>query len=540
VVSSVGAPEKERDISRGQNLLASPFVFVAVAAEATLVLSPDTDSLAAAMFSLIFLGLAVLSFFIFTKSLKTWTHMFVPICYSASVVSLVIACGTPASGIGLVMLLSIVWTALYLEVWQSVIVVAVVVGSEFITSIVPVNLTDSIRLRRVFVYLLVSGLIVYAVHEVRNRLARISAQRELLSDNMQLTIGDLEESLRCASVLGHLVDMLNSCNSREEAYEVIDHAARSMFVTGGTICAFDSTQNQLETVCSWGEFPNDSEPFSTDDCWALRRGHDYESRDGEISCEHLRRSGEIHTLCRPLLAQGEVMGVLTISVPNSETHLASIVDIVDPLLQNALLFGEQISIWMANFNLREILRFQSIRDPLTNLFNRRFMEETLTREISKATRTRDEISVIEIDIDNFKAVNDEHGHAVGDSALTAIAGVILKLFRDSDVPCRSGGEEFTVVLPKCSWEDAFSRCQELQRRVAEVRISTPISRSPLRTPTLSIGIATSPEHGFTSETLLRSADLALYASKSGGRNRITRALPTIEKEPPEVNSLSRR
>jgi diguanylate cyclase (GGDEF)-like protein len=234
------------------------------------------------------------------------------------------------------------------------------------------------------------------------------------------------------------------------------------------------------------------------------------------------------------------MGVLTISVPNSETHLASIVDIVDPLLQNALLFGEQISIWMANFNLREILRFQSIRDPLTNLFNRRFMEETLTREISKAIRTRDEISVIEIDIDNFKAVNDEHGHAVGDSALTAIAGVILKLFRDSDVPCRSGGEEFTVVLPKCSWEDAFSRCQELQRRVAEVRISTPISRSPLRTPTLSIGIATSPEHGFTSETLLRSADLALYASKSGGRNRITRALPTIEKEPPGVNSLSRR
>jgi diguanylate cyclase (GGDEF)-like protein len=540
VEPSVGVKENDHDIGRSPNLLALPFVAVAGAAEATLILSPDTDSLAATLFSLMFLGLTVLSFFVFTESLKTWTHMFVPILYSACVVSLVIACGTPPSGIGLVMLLSIVWTALYLEVWQSVIVVAVVVASEFVTSIVPVNLTDSIRLRRVFVYLLVSGLIVYAVHEVRNRLARISAQRELLSDDMQLTIGDLEESLRCASVLGHLVDMLNSCNSREEAYEVIDHAARSMFVAGGTICAFDSTQNQLETVCSWGNYSNDSESFSTEDCWALRRGHDYESRDGEISCEHLRRSGETHTLCRPLLAQGEVMGVLTISVPNSETHLASIVGIVDPLLQNALLFGEQISIWMANFNLREILRFQSIRDPLTNLFNRRFMEETLAREISKAIRTRDEISVIEIDIDNFKAVNDMHGHAVGDSALTAIAGVILRLFRDSDVPCRSGGEEFTVVLPKCSWEDAFSRCQELQRRVAELRISTPTSRSPLHTPTLSIGIATSPEHGFTSETLLRSADLALYASKSGGRNRITRALPTIEKEPPEVSSLSRR
>jgi diguanylate cyclase (GGDEF)-like protein len=219
------------------------------------------------------------------------------------------------------------------------------------------------------------------------------------------------------------------------------------------------------------------------------------------------------------------MGVLTVSIPDATPHVTRFRGIVNPLPQSALLFGEQISIWMANFNLREILQYQSLRDPLTNLFNRRILEETLVREISKSTRTLDEISVIQIDIDHFKDFNDGYGHAVGDLALVEIAGVINSLFRGSDMPCRSGGEEFTLLLPSCSWENARVRCEELQARVAELQLRTPMSRESLVPPTLSIGIATSPEHGFTGETLLRSADLALYAAKSGGRNQISRAIP---------------
>jgi diguanylate cyclase (GGDEF)-like protein len=537
--TAVNSLVNDHEVRHRQNTLTLPFVVVAGTAQASLALSPHADSLWATIWSFLFLAITVGCFFVFTKSTTRWVHVLVPLFYSVSAAFLIVASGGAGSGIALVFLLPVVWSALYLEIWQSVFVVAVAVACQIVTSVVPVNLTDSNRLRRVMIFLLVASLIVYTVHEVRNRLARISAQRALLTDGMEMTIDALEESLRCASVLGQLVDMLNSCNSRDEAYEVIDHAAQSMFVAGGTICAFDSTKNELETKCSWGDFPRDLEPFPTDDCWALRRGHDYESKEGEISCEHLRDSGAIHTLCRPLLAQGEVMGVLTIAIPDAETPLTNLVAIIDPLPQTALLFGEQISIWMANFNLREILRFQSIRDPLTDLYNRRFMEESLAREISKSARSREEISVIEIDIDHFKDFHDGHGHAVGDTTLIAIAEVILSVFRGSDVPCRSGGEEFTVLLPKCSWENANIRCLELQRRVAELRISTPFSRSPLEPPTLSIGIATSPEHGFTGETLLRSADLALYASKADGRNRITRALPTIEKEPPEMTSLSR-
>jgi diguanylate cyclase (GGDEF)-like protein len=540
MVMAFSSHSDELGVRKRQSDLAIPFAVVAVAAEASLALTPSVDSLTASVISLILLALTIVSFLLLVKRAENWTHVLVPLFYSGSVLALVIATGSAAPGVGLVMLLAVVWTALYLETWKAFVVVAVVVVNEFVATIVPANDSDSVRLRQVLLYLLVSALIVYSVQELRNRLARISAQREILNDEMHETIAALEENLRCASVLGHLVDMLNSCNSREEAYEVIDHAARSMFVAGGSVSGFDASKNQLETKCAWGEFPGDQQPFSTNDCWALRRGHDYESRSGEISCEHLRGSGEVHTICRPLLAQGEIMGVLTISVPDHESPLARVVGISDPLPQNALLFGEQISIWMANFNLRETLQHQSIRDPLTNLFNRRFMEETLTREFSKAARTLEEISIIQIDIDHFKDFNDGHGHAVGDSTLRAIADLILSRFRGSDVPCRSGGEEFTLLLPKCSWENAHARCVELQHLVSRLRISTPMSNSLLQPPTLSIGIATSPEHGCTSEELLRSADLALYAAKSAGRNRISRAVPVTDEFPTELLVTNRR
>jgi diguanylate cyclase (GGDEF)-like protein len=533
VETTYASLSEELGTRKSQNYLTVPFVVVAVVAEASLALTPGLDSIPATIFSVVLLVLAMVSFPLFANSPQKWTHVLVPLFYSGSVLALVIATGSSASGVGLVMLLAVGWSALYLETWKAFVVVTVVVINEYVLTIVPADVSDSVRFRRVLMFLLVSSLLVYSVHELRNRLGRASTQRQVLNDEMQVSIRVLEETVRCASVLGHLVDMLNGCNSRDEAYEVIEHAARSMFVAGGTVSAFDASKNQLETKCAWGSFPRDRQPFLTEDCWALRRGHDYESSKGEISCEHLRDSGEDHTICRPLLAQGEIMGVLTISIPDLESSLVSAIGNVDPLSQ-ALLFAEQISIWMANFNLRETLQHQSIRDPLTNLFNRRFMEETLAREISKSTRTLEEISVIQIDIDHFKDFNDGHGHAVGDSTLCAISEVILALFRGSDVPCRTGGEEFTLLLPNCSWENARVRCVELQQRVAQLRISTPASRSPLQPPTLSIGIATTPEHGSTSEDILRSADLALYTAKSAGRNRISRAESLIAEVLTEV------
>jgi diguanylate cyclase (GGDEF)-like protein len=143
--------------------------------------------------------------------------------------------------------------------------------------------------------------------------------------------------------------------------------------------------------------------------------------------------------------------------------------------------------------------------------------------MSITTRSHDHTSIIQMDVDHFKQFNDTYGHEVGDSVLRAVAKVMLDLFRDSDVPCRSGGEEFTLILPRCSWEIANLRALELQLRVANVEIPMPADQMMPEPPTLSIGIATSPENGQTGQDLLRGADKALYEAKAAGRNRIVRA-----------------
>jgi diguanylate cyclase (GGDEF)-like protein len=325
--------------------------------------------------------------------------------------------------------------------------------------------------------------------------------------------------------LSNLVEMLNFCDVIEEAYEVFDFAARAIFDVAGAIYIMNPLSQQLEMKCNWLGYERDDTPFYPEFCRALRQSLTYESSRENPPCDHLRDSQFPHTLCQPLLIQREVIGVLTVSISDEQGRDATVASDDDTTRRYARLLGDQITIWMANFALRESLRDLSIRDPLTNLFNRRFMIETLQREMSITNRSNDQTSIIQIDIDYFKTFNDSFGHEVGDSVLRCVAEVMLGLFRESDVPCRSGGEEFTLILPRCSWEIANARAVELQVRVAEMKIPVPDHQAPLKPPTISIGIATSPEHGDTGDTLLRAADVALYSAKSTGRNRIVRAVP---------------
>jgi diguanylate cyclase (GGDEF)-like protein len=194
------------------------------------------------------------------------------------------------------------------------------------------------------------------------------------------------------------------------------------------------------------------------------------------------------------------------------------------LSQLALGVGEQLAMALANFRLRDHLREQSIRDPLTNLFNRRYMEETFHRELSRAARDHVAIGVMQIDIDHFKTFNDSYGHDVGDALLRKFANLLIATFRDSDVPCRYGGEEFTLILINSSLEETELRARELQRAVTDLTLDLGAQRTSPPPPTLSIGIASYPAHGDTAETLIRAADQALYAAKSQGRDTIVRAV----------------
>jgi diguanylate cyclase (GGDEF)-like protein len=183
----------------------------------------------------------------------------------------------------------------------------------------------------------------------------------------------------------------------------------------------------------------------------------------------------------------------------------------------------QVGLGLANVQLREMLRSQSIRDPLTGLFNRRYMTETLEREVHRARRTGRPLGVLIADVDGFKRQNDEFGHDAGDAVLVELAALLQGSLRKEDIACRYGGEEFVLVLPDASPENAVKRAEHLREATRHLRV--PHQELLLGPVTISIGVAAFPDHGADGASLLKAADMALYESKRAGRDRVTLAPP---------------
>lgn len=181
---------------------------------------------------------------------------------------------------------------------------------------------------------------------------------------------------------------------------------------------------------------------------------------------------------------------------------------------NELLKVQVAEIKRLQFDLRE----QALHDPLTGLYNRRYLSETIEREIAIAIREQKPLSVIVMDLDHFKNINDTYGHQVGDQFLTEFANLIENGIRKSDTACRYGGEEFLLVLPGTTLEDAAKRADEIRLECANFHI--PHKGRKLKV-TISMGVATFPLHGKKPEEIVIKADKALYSSKQNGRNRTT-------------------
>ena len=186
-------------------------------------------------------------------------------------------------------------------------------------------------------------------------------------------------------------------------------------------------------------------------------------------------------------------------------------------IQYGLLFANLTALVLDNAQLREMLREQSIRDPLTGLYNRRYMEETLKQELKRATRHLHPLGVIMLDIDHFKRFNDTYGHASGDRLLRQLGWFLQNHIRGEDVACRFGGEEFILIIPDTSMEAARQRAERLRQDVRKLRVQD--DGQYHAGITLSIGIAISPQHGRTTENVLAAADAALYRAKQEGRDR---------------------
>jgi diguanylate cyclase (GGDEF)-like protein/PAS domain S-box-containing protein len=363
----------------------------------------------------------------------------------------------------------------------------------------------------------------YALYNDITDAIKAAQEREAQGNTLKRSLTELQSRTNEMTLLIELSDMLQCCASLEEAYSVITQFGKKLFSaeSSGSLSVFKSSRNILESAGAWGANLTPLAPFSPDSCWALRRGKPHWSTgsSAELVCNHLKNYlGANDGLCVPMVAQGETIGVLQLQIGNTESESSN--ENTQVVLQRiASSAAGQIALSIASLKLREALKDQSIRDPLTGLYNRRFMQESLDRELLRARRTNRPFTVMFVDIDHFKRFNDSFGHDAGDLVLQVFANTLVNHFRGGDIICRYGGEEFALVLPDSSLKDAERRANDLRVEVKKLSIN---HRNTILEPiTFSVGLAAFPEHGSTAEELFRVADKCLYDSKTQGRDRIT-------------------
>lgn len=367
-------------------------------------------------------------------------------------------------------------------------------------------------------------LVICAIRDVTEQEQARQALREA---NQQLTAGmtNLENQSQELRFLTDMGELLHGCEEEQEAYEIISNRAGQLLPdTPGAVYMLSRSRNVLQSMAAWGGCADGMAPvFDPSDCWALRRGRMYVAnrREAAIQCRHSSTEHDDY-MCVPMLAHGEVLGILHVVAPRGDADVAN--DRESTLECKRILLiaiAETISTAVANLRLREELRNQSIRDPLTGLLNRRFMEEALEREIVRSTRTATRLSVVAIDLDHFKRFNDTFGHEGGDLVLREVGAVLSRTAHGDNLACRLGGEELVLILPDTSLEAAVDLANKLRRRIE--KLSVTLRGQQLGKITASSGVAEYPLHGDCQRELLRAADQALYRAKADGRNRVVAA-----------------
>lgn len=341
---------------------------------------------------------------------------------------------------------------------------------------------------------------------------RERASREVTAAIVHEKSLDLETAYKDTTNLGNMTEFLQSCSSMAEAGEILSRYGSKMFKEdSGGIYVLNSSRKLVEALAVWGKCS--VEPFVPDDCWSLRRGQSHVVRSpSDVICAHVKTDFKAY-ICVPMSAQHETLGVLHVALASVENSTE-----LEKKLVMAATMAEQVGLALRNLQLREQLQELSIRDALTGLLNRRYIEESLLREISRALRYNLHLSVVMIDLDHFKTFNDTFGHKAGDTVLKEFGHLLQKHVRGSDIACRFGGEEFTLILPESTKEGALVMCNEIREDIKKLQITS--GAESLGTVTISAGIAMFPEDGETSERLLAAADSALYRAKEMGRDRV--------------------
>ncbi|MCG2578761.1 diguanylate cyclase [Dechloromonas sp. XY25] len=327
--------------------------------------------------------------------------------------------------------------------------------------------------------------------------------------------------------LQQFTELLQVCENEAESRQIITQGGPQLFPDWSGALTVAGVSGLMEVIASWGE-PFTSERTEETDCWAVRRGHLHQSNADSSAlspvCGHFGAGptlppGIQHAICAPLLKSFERPGVLHLIA-----HRKMNSDELSAITWGAELFADALKLSLGNLRLRASLREQAVHDVMTDLFNRRYFDEVLHREVSRSERTGEGLILGIIDIDHFKSFNDSFGHDAGDRVLRTVAEQLQDFVRAYDIACRVGGEELAVIMPRAHIEEGFARLDQLRQEIRGHRLT----HNGVRLPAITVSIGIAELDGNSADSLLRRADAALYAAKHEGRDRVMRWDPSMD------------
>ena len=315
------------------------------------------------------------------------------------------------------------------------------------------------------------------------------------------------------NIVNKLNKILQLCQNSEEAYAAVKNAGEQLFPNINAAFSINDAYDVQHLVVEWGSQHIVQPSFNSDDCWALRSGDIYKVKAGKTDelCHHYTTPPEGTSHCIPLNVSTGQFGLLYFNIPKN-------MSLSSHTKQMMTTFAETIKVGISSIKLQEELRQQATHDPLTGLYNRRYLTEALDRELNHILRNSGKLCVAFFDIDGFKKYNDFHGHDAGDEVLKMLAGIITKSIRKVDIISRFGGEEFVLVLVDTDIDKVLTTLENFKKEVCTMRV--PFKNGFLDPISISIGVAEAPKNGNTVDTIIQAADNAMYIAKKAGGNQI--------------------
>ncbi len=356
-----------------------------------------------------------------------------------------------------------------------------------------------------------------------NRLKEAESHAAGHNEALQEVVRKMSQTQHFMETLQQLTELLQLCESETESEQIIVQGGPQLFPRWSGALTFAGEGGLMTVAASWGE-PFTAQQSDEADCWAVRRGRLHmNSADPAMHvlspvCGHFGGGSALppgikHAICAPLLKSFDRPGVL---------HLIAHETMGEEDLRSAAwgaeTFADALKLSLGNLRLRTSLREQAVHDEMTDLYNRRYFDEALNRELSRSQRTGEGLILAILDIDHFKNFNDTFGHEAGDKVLKEVAEQLRRFVRAYDIACRVGGEELAIIMPRVHIDEAFTRLNQLREEIGACALTH--NGTPLSAVTVSIGVADLATG--SPDDLLRRADTALYAAKNSGRNRVMR------------------